>query len=440
MSWYKTGSVSVVQNSNAVIGAGTAFIANGRVGDAFQGPDGDWYEVTNIASDAAMSIAPNYRGATTSAGFYALAPMQGYNKDTADALRAASLQVGDALDGLEESVTEASQSAAAALTYKNAAATSETNAGNSASAALISKNSAVTSEGHAADSAAAALASKNAAAASETNAGASAADALSSKNAAAVSETNAAASAATAANLGVGKGYIEGLQMSFQSARAMTVGPGVACLPSGTRIVVGADIVKTAITLTASGFTHVYLYLNAGVPDLEFSSAAPVKYNGTAYQKTGDASRRYLGSLLANSSSNMYRWRHDVAKNRITYTQAASTTAPFLLVTQWGATTYSPVSPAPVAPVQTATHLLTVTNVISLAYYFLPEQQSSPTAGNFMQVVGSQSNAVNNALISHEVELSREPGLTFSQFGVAVQGGVSGAQMSMFVYGYTYER
>lgn len=87
MPWYKSGLVSVVLNSNAVIGTGTAFIANSRVGDAFRGPDGGWYEVTNIASDTAMSISPNYQGPTNASGTYALAPMQGYVKDSADALR-----------------------------------------------------------------------------------------------------------------------------------------------------------------------------------------------------------------------------------------------------------------------------------------------------------------------------------------------------------------
>lgn len=100
MPWYKSGTVSVTQNSNAVIGTGTAFIANSRVGDAFRGPDGGWYEVTNIASDTAMSISPNYQGATNAAGTYALAPMQGYVKDSADALRALVNQYGAKLAAL----------------------------------------------------------------------------------------------------------------------------------------------------------------------------------------------------------------------------------------------------------------------------------------------------------------------------------------------------
>jgi hypothetical protein len=88
MPWYKSGTVSVTLNSNTVIGTGTSFIANGRVGDAFRGPDGRWYEVTNIASDTALSISPAYLSTTGSGAGYALAPMQGYVKDSADALRA----------------------------------------------------------------------------------------------------------------------------------------------------------------------------------------------------------------------------------------------------------------------------------------------------------------------------------------------------------------
>ncbi|WP_231669677.1 phage tail protein [Pseudomonas lini] len=111
MPWYKAGTVSVTQNSNSVIGTGTAFIANSRVGDGWRGPDGGWYEVTNIASDTALSIDPPYQGATNAAGIYALAPLQGYVKDSADALRALVNQFGDQLaaltdtDGLPEGPT-----------------------------------------------------------------------------------------------------------------------------------------------------------------------------------------------------------------------------------------------------------------------------------------------------------------------------------------------
>jgi hypothetical protein len=100
MPWYRSGTVSVAQNSNAVIGTGSSFLANARVGDAFRGPDGGWYEVINIASDTSMAIAPNYQGATNADGVYALAPMQGYVKESADALRSLVNQFGTKLAAL----------------------------------------------------------------------------------------------------------------------------------------------------------------------------------------------------------------------------------------------------------------------------------------------------------------------------------------------------
>lgn len=100
MPWYKTGTVSVTQNSNAVIGAGTAFIANSRVGDGFRGPDGRWYEVTNIASNTALSISPNYEGPTAAGGFYSITPVQGYQKDLSDQVRAILTNYGEKLAAL----------------------------------------------------------------------------------------------------------------------------------------------------------------------------------------------------------------------------------------------------------------------------------------------------------------------------------------------------
>lgn len=100
MPWYSIGTVAVTNNSATVTGSGTSFSANARVGDAFRGPDGLWYEVTNVASATVISIKPNYQGANSSAGSYAIAPMQGYVKDSADALRGFVNQYGTLLASL----------------------------------------------------------------------------------------------------------------------------------------------------------------------------------------------------------------------------------------------------------------------------------------------------------------------------------------------------
>ncbi|SFV12803.1 hypothetical protein [Pseudomonas sp. OV546] len=121
MSWYKTGTVTVTPGSNAVLGAGTSFIANSRVGDAFRGPDGEWYEVTNIASNTALSISPSYQGAAVSSGGYSIAPMQGYVKDSADALRAATQVIASGVADMQEQVAAATEAAESAGQSKDVA-------------------------------------------------------------------------------------------------------------------------------------------------------------------------------------------------------------------------------------------------------------------------------------------------------------------------------
>lgn len=112
MPWYSTGSVDVSAGSATVTGTGTAFSANGRVGDAFRGPDGLWYEVTNIASATVLSIKPSYQGATATGQTYAIAPMQGYVKESADRLRQFVDQYGATLGSLGDWSTAATADAA----------------------------------------------------------------------------------------------------------------------------------------------------------------------------------------------------------------------------------------------------------------------------------------------------------------------------------------
>lgn len=106
MAWYRTGTIAVALNSNTVTGTGTSFVANSRVGDAFLGPDGGWYEVTNVVSNTVLAISPNYRSATAAAGTYAIVPVQGYTKSLADQVRQILNDWGATLAGLGSVSTE----------------------------------------------------------------------------------------------------------------------------------------------------------------------------------------------------------------------------------------------------------------------------------------------------------------------------------------------
>ncbi|MFV3326700.1 phage tail protein [Pseudomonas sp. NY15372] len=106
MPWYRAGTVAITAGQTTVTGTGTNFSANARVGDALLGPDGNWYEVTNIASTTVLSILPAYKGATVTGGTYAITPVQGYTKTLADKFNDIANTWGSTLAGLGSVSTE----------------------------------------------------------------------------------------------------------------------------------------------------------------------------------------------------------------------------------------------------------------------------------------------------------------------------------------------
>lgn len=200
--------------SNAVIGTGTGFIRNARVGDAFRGPDGEWYEVINIASDTALSIAPNYQGAAVAAGGYSLAPMQGYVKESADALRVATQLIASGVADMQEQVAAATVAAESAGQSKAHATEQAGIATGAAEASVDNKDAAQLaaqqSQGSAQASGAAALRSETARD-----------SVVQSERAAAASAEAAAASAAHAEEVTIGKAA-SGDNNDITSLRALT--------------------------------------------------------------------------------------------------------------------------------------------------------------------------------------------------------------------------
>lgn len=86
MSWETTGTVKVTKSGTNVAGTNTLFSVKSRIGDAFIGPDGALYEISNIVSDTLLTISPAYLGATADGASYKIAPIRGYQKLAADRL------------------------------------------------------------------------------------------------------------------------------------------------------------------------------------------------------------------------------------------------------------------------------------------------------------------------------------------------------------------
>lgn len=106
------------------------------------------------------------------------------------------------------------------------------------------------------------------------------------------------------------KGYIDGLQMQWVSGTALTVSSGAAYIEGSSKVLRATSaIAKTGLSLSASTWYHVYLYDNAGTPDFDLSTTEPASpYNGTARSKTGDSSRRYVGSIRTDSAGGIIQF------------------------------------------------------------------------------------------------------------------------------------
>jgi hypothetical protein len=155
----------------------------------------------------------------------------------------------------------------------------------------------------------------------------------------------------TAVQSTVEPGYIDGLQMRWVSGTALTISSGTAYIPSvGANVNLPADVNLSSLSLSASTWYHAYLYLNAGVPAVELVTTAPsTPYNGTARTKSADTTRRYIGSVKTDASSNIFSFL--MVGNTINYRATGGGVAPFRCLNNGTATVATEVSLAGIIPV-----------------------------------------------------------------------------------------
>lgn len=230
--------------------------------------------------------------------------------------------------------------------------------------------------------------------------------------------------------------YIAGFQLVWVSATAINILPGVAWVSGKGRLKVSATVSKTGISLGASTWGHVYLYYDSAlaVPAIEIVTTAPTSAGfGSAYQKTGDATRRYLGSIRTDASGNILNFYH-FEGTRILYRSDVNAR---LILNGGTATGETNVSCSGFVPATSRVAILhlqnTATNTtnmwIGAGSGASDDSVSPPTTG--LQVVGSggMKGWVGDVPINASQQFSYA-------FNVAPTGGSGFA----YIYGYSYDR
>lgn len=418
MPWYKTGTVSVVQNSNAVIGTGTAFLAGGRVGDAYRGPDGGWYEVTGIASDTALSISPNYQGATNAAGVYALAPMQGYVKDSADALRALVNQFGGVLGVLGEVPTLEGVRSSLNLSSADGLSEGVTNKYFTEARVRAASLNGLTIPATPAvvvstDTLLAALGKLQGQVTSKAGKGVNAD----------ITEFTGLTVPLSREQGGIGgaQGFIEGLNLVWSSGASIAIRAGSAYVPSAGKVVTYAG---GSIAPVGAINTFVHLYLTAA-GTIEQTSVAPERYYNQAQRKLNDSSRRYLGSLLISTTANSaYQFVHRMSDNSIMYTIADPQSGPFRILS--AGTGIAAFTTRSMAPASAHTLEAAWQNVGNTAVQFTPSDAGTSINTGWMVFV--QPGAIGNG----RCPIAPDGTITYKATG----GGVA----NCYALGYYFDR
>jgi len=126
-----------------------------------------------------------------------------------------------------------------------------------------------------------------------------------------ITELNAVTKALTVAQGGRVERLHEGLNFTWVSGTQLSISPGAAYIPALGRPLEVANTLNISIasgSLAADTFYYLYLYNNAGTPALELSSSIADPYNGgTARQKSGDPTRRFLFSVRSGPGGNILK-------------------------------------------------------------------------------------------------------------------------------------
>lgn len=161
------------------------------------------------------------------------------------------------------------------------------------------------------------------------------------------------------------QGHITGAILEYVSGGSYRVTAGSFYVPSLGAVISSSSPVTKNPSLPVNQYLHVYGYLNGTSVDYETSTTAPSSpYFGTARTKSGDTSRRYIGSMKIDSNGSIYNF---IIVGNEYYYQTNIISAPFPVLSNGSATSITSINCSNVIPSVSRVGIFTVTNTDSSA-------------------------------------------------------------------------
>lgn len=110
-----------------------------------------------------------------------------------------------------------------------------------------------------------------------------------------------------------------GAKIAWDAVDGYSIEPGRKYI-QGSALEWSSNISRSSLSLSNSTLYYVYLYDNSGTPAVE-ESTTPNTWNSTYNysQKTGDASRRFLGTLSTDGSGNILKFITQLSGKTLSY-------------------------------------------------------------------------------------------------------------------------
>lgn len=228
------------------------------------------------------------------------------------------------------------------------------------------------------------------------------------------------------------KGYIDGLRMTWVSATQIQVSTGAAYVLGAKRIAELTNATTLTPSLAASTWYHVYLTVSGSTVGVEAVVTAPsANYYGCARTKSGDATRRYIGSFRTLTSSAIAKFDHEIGSgSTISYLENINN-PPFILLSAGSAVSPTSVSAAAVIPPTSKNAKLLANNNATGQFVYLSNSTAlNPLSSNAWMSLISPSNSFYTYF----------PVDSAQEFNYMYNATPSGGQAFIRVAGYSYER